>query len=334
MRIVLFMLGLGLLVSSFSRAAETALTPTSPPPIETSADEPTDPVEKEYRKLLIMDEEALDQVDQWIQEEQAQREQGVGLTDATLTARILDHLRPVRKAYDRFLEKYPDHAKGHLAYGSFLGEIGEHDEAVRYMEKAKELDPSNPAAWNNLANYYGHRGPIRKCFEYYAKAIELNPKESVYYQNLAVCVFLFRRDSEEFYGITEPEVFEKSLELYRKAMELDPTNFVLATEYAMSFYGMLPLSTASAEEKKEGRMKITARAIPAWEDAMKLAADDLQKQGIYVHLARNKYIAGRYDEARKDLEAITLDDYQGIKNKILSNIEKAEQDAASTSITE
>lgn len=325
------MLGLGLLLSPLSRGAEPANTPPPPATDPITGSESTDPLEQEYRKLLIMDEEALDQVDQWIQEEQAQRDQGVGLTDATLTARILDHLRPVRKAYDQFLEKHPDHAKGHLAYGSFLGEIGEHDEAVRYMEKAKELDPSNPAAWNNLANYYGHRGPIRKCFEYYAKAIELNPKESVYYQNLAVCVFLFRRDAEEFYGITEPEVFEKSLELYRKAMELDPTNFVLATEYAMSFYGMLPLSTASAEEKKEGRMKITARAIPAWEDAMKLAADDLQKQGIYVHLARTKYIGGRYDEARKDLEAITLDDYLGIKAKILSNIEKAEQEAAGES---
>jgi len=283
-----------------------------------------DAVQEEYQRLLEMDDAALEEVDRWIQEESAQRSEGVGLTDTTLKARILERLRPVRKAYETFLERHSDHARAHLAYGSFLSEIGEHDLAVEHMEKARTLEPGNPAAWNNLANYYGHRGPIRKSFEYYAKAIELNPQEPVYYQNLAVCVYLFRPDAKEFYNLDEPEVFEKALGLYRKAMELDPANFVLATDYASSFYGMRPTSGVDPEFRQTKTLELANRAIPAWEEVLKLATDELQRQGTLIHLARNKLLAGRTADARVDLKSVTNEVYQAIKSRILKNIAKEE----------
>ena len=50
----------------------------------------------------------------------------------------------------------------------------------------------------DLANYYGHNGPIEKAFEYYSKAISLKPTEALYYENFAATVYLFRRDAELF----------------------------------------------------------------------------------------------------------------------------------------
>jgi tetratricopeptide (TPR) repeat protein len=105
----------------------------------------------------------------------------------------------------------------HLAYGSFLNDIGDEDASVQFEnETARQLDPKNPAAWNNLANYYGEHGPITNAFIYYAKAIELNPNEPVYYQNFATTVYLYRKDAREFYGITEQQVFDKALALYQQ----------------------------------------------------------------------------------------------------------------------
>src|SRR4029078_1222259 len=121
-----------------------------------------------------------------------------------------------------------------------LNEQGDEYEGSKHMEKALELDPKNPAAWNNLANYYGHRSPVKKSFEHYAKAIELDPKEPVYYWNFGTTVYLFRKDAMEFYKIDEKQVFDKALDLYRKALKLDPTNFVLSSDYANSFYGTKP----------------------------------------------------------------------------------------------
>src|SRR3989475_11166648 len=203
--------------------------------ISVTVPDSNDPVEKEYQKLLETDDAAQEELDKWIRDETAFREQGAALPDATLRARIEQRLKAVRDAYESFLRNHPDHARAHLAYGSFLMETHDEAEAVNQMEKARELDPKNPAAWNNLANYYGHRSPVKKAFEYYSKAIELNPNEPVYYQNLATTVFLFRPAAMEFYKIDELQVFDKALDLYRKAMKLDPDNLVLTTDHAMTY---------------------------------------------------------------------------------------------------
>jgi len=280
---------------------------------------PNDPIEKEYQTLLEMDDAAQEEVDQWIRDETAFREQGAGLSDATLRARIEQRLKPVRDAYEVFLRQHGDHARAHLAYGSFLMEIHEEEEAVKQMEKSRELDPKNPAAWNNLANYYGHRSPVEKSFEYYAKAIELNPNEPVYYQNLATTVFLFRPAAKEFYKIDEPQVFDKALDLYRKAMKLDPDNFVLASDYAMSFYGIRPTRTADA--------------IAAWESALKIAPDDKEREGVYIHLARIKLNAERFEEVHRLLNSVTNEMYASLKNRLLRNLERQEREGKGTNAT-
>lgn len=272
--------------------------------------DPNDPVEKEYRKLLEEDDAAQEEVDRWIRQNEAFKEQGAGVSEARLRARVVERLEKVRKSYQDFLQAHPEHARARLAYGSFLMDIREEDEAVREMEKARELDPKNPAAWNNLANYYGHRSPVKKAFEYYAKAIELNPNEPVYFQNFATTVFLFRKDAMEFYHIDEPEVFNRALELYRKAMKLDPDNFVLASDYAQSYYGIRPMRHAEA--------------IAAWEEAMKVAVNDEEREGVHIHLARIKLDAGRFDEVHRHLNQVTNAVYGVHKNRLMRNLAERE----------
>jgi len=286
--------------------------------ISVTVPKPNDPVEKEYQQLLETDDAAQEEVDKWIRDETAFREKGAGLPDATLRARIEQRLKAVRDTYEGFLRNHPDHARAHLAYGSFLMETHEDEEAVNQMEKARELDPKNPAAWNNLANYYGHRSPVQKAFEYYAKAIELNPNEPVYYQNLATTVFLFRPDAMAFYKIDEPEVFDKALDLYRKAMKLDPDNFVLASDYAQSYYGIRPMRTGDA--------------IAAWESALKIAPDDKEREGVYIHLARIKLNAERFEEVHHLLNSVTNEMYASLKNRLLRNLERQEKTATGTNV--
>jgi len=110
-------------------------------------------------------------------------------------------------------------------------------------------------------------------------------------------------------------------------MELDPDNFVLATDYASSFYGMRPMAGTDPEFRQAKTLELANRAIPAWEGVLKLATDELQRQGTLIHLARNKLLAGRTDDARADLVSVTNDVYQAIKSRILRNIAKQENDS-------
>jgi tetratricopeptide (TPR) repeat protein len=290
--------------------------------ITVSIPDPNDPVEKQYQKLVSDDDAALQEVDHWIRENEAFSDKGGGLAPGALAARIRARFAIIKKAYEDFLALHPNHARAHLAYGSFLNDSKDEEGAVVEFEKARQIDPKNPAPWNQLANYYGHRGPVKKAFEYYAKAIELDPTESVYYENLGTCVYLFRKDAKEYYNIDEQAVFNKALGLYQKAMQLDPTNFELAQDVAETYYGIKPTRTEDA--------------LNAWTNALKIADSDIEREGVYIHLARFKLNANRYEEARQNLTLVTNALYDTLKTRVLHNLairEKEFRDAQATNST-
>jgi len=273
-------------------------------------------VEQEFKKLEDMDDDAQAEVDKWIRDNQAFAAKGAGAPDAELNQRIRTRLEPVRKAYDDFIARHPNHAGVRLAYGSFLHDLGDEEAGEAQTEKAQELNPKNPAVWNNLANHYSESGKVKTAFEYYAKAIELNPAEPVYYQNFATTVYLFRKDAMEFYKITEQQVFDKALDLYAKAFKLDPQNFNLATDLAQTYYGIRPTRTDDA--------------LKAWTNALAIAHDEIEREGVYIHFARFKWLAGRTNEARAHLNAVTNEMYAELKKRIARNLDGGEEKAKGT----
>ncbi len=282
----------------------------------TNAPAPDDPVEKEYKKLMEDDDAAQAEVEQWTRDNDAAAARGAGLPRANLQRRIRDRLAPVQAAYDDFLNRHPGHARARVAYGSFLNDLQDEEGAQEQWEKAVALDSRDPAAHNNLANLYGHTGQVRKAFEHYAKAIELNPKEPIYYHNFGTTVYLFRQAAMEFYGITEQRVYDKALELYRKALELDPHNFPLAADVARTYYGIKPLRLEDA--------------LRAWTNTLALATNEVEREEVYLHLARLKLQADRFAEVRAHLDAVTNEANAVLKGRLVRNLEKQEKEVKGT----
>lgn len=267
-----------------------------------------DPVEAEYQRLLAFDDSTQAEVDRWLREEYKFAEKGAAADSALMAGKVRQRVEPVEKAYKAFLDRNPNHTRARIAFGSFLSDTGREDEAKGQWEKARDLDPKNPAAWNNLANYYGHNSPVTNAFACYEKAIQLSPNESVYYQNFATTVYLFRQDATNYFRISEQQVFDKAMALYRKAMALDPENFPLATDVAQTYYGIKP-----------ARVK---EAFEAWNHALKLANDDIEREGVRVHLARWHRTAGDLAAARRELSLVTNQLYSATKATLLRAIEK------------
>ena len=264
-----------------------------------------DPVEIEYLKLLAMDDAAQKEVDGWIKESIAFESAGAPADKTALSVKVSERLRPVREAYDKFLSDHPKHSEARLAYGSFLMDVHEEDAAVEQMERARRDDPKNPAAWNNLANHYGHRGPVKRAFAYYEHAMELDPNEPVYKQNFATTFYLFRKDAEAMYRINEQQVFDRALDLYQQAMKLDPKNLELAVDYAQTYYGIRPMRTNEA--------------LAAWSNALTLATNSVEQQGIFLHLARVELNTARWDEALVHLSSVTNTDMMELKKRLEKN---------------
>jgi tetratricopeptide (TPR) repeat protein len=271
-----------------------------------------DPVEMELQKVMEEEDKAQAEVDKWIQDNEKFAAQGAGESNDSMNRRIMARFESVRKGYEDFLSRHTNHASGELAFAGFLTDIGEEPDSVPHLEKALKLDPQNPAVWNNLANYYGHFGEPKKAFEYYGKAISLNPNEAVYFQNFGTTVFLFRKDAMEYYHIKEQKVFDKALDLYSKALKVAPDDFPLATDVAQTYYGIKPLR---AED-----------ALAAWTNAFKVARDEIEREGVQLHFARLKWMAGRTNEARAHLGMITNQMYAELKRVITKNLERPPPD--------
>ncbi len=291
-----------------TRAAPTPSTNTIDPAsgfvVEGSL--PADPVARAYDDLLAMDDSAQADADRWIRD--AHGKKTTPQEDAALTTRIQERFSSVERAYRTFLEKNPAHVDARIALGSFFNDTGREFEARDEWEKALKLNPTNSVVYNNLAGIYGHRGPVTNAFTCYEKAIQLQPRESLYYQNFATTVFLFRRDAMDYYGFKdEQKVFDKSLALYRKALELDPTNFYLASDLAQTYYLVQPPRHDDA--------------LAAWKKAYSLAGDELERQGVWIHLARIEVQAGRFDEARAHLEQVNRPELQILRERVLKTLE-------------
>ena len=301
---------LGALLASNTPAATSNLI-TQTTGLTVTIPDTNDPVEREYQKLLEADDAALAGVAELMSNNDKYVAQGGGLTPDVMNQRMAERLTPARKGYEAFIASHPDHVRARIAFGSFLSDIHDDEDARTQFEKALELDPKNPAAWNDYANLLGHLGPVSKMFEGYTKAIELKPTEPVYLENLATCVFIYRVDAKAFYHYTnDQQVFDKSLELYQQAFKLDPDNFELATELAQTYYGITPTRTDDA--------------LNAWTNALAIARTDLQKQGVYIHLARFKLNAGRFAEAHHDLEGVTNPELATLKKLLLRTMDQRE----------
>ena len=267
-----------------------------------------DPVENEFKKLMDDDDVAQAEVDKWIRDNAEFAAKGGGIQPRELNQKILERFAPVRKSYEKFIEQHTNHVGAMVAYASFLNDIGDEEGQRNYLERALEIDKADPAIWNNLANYHGHRGPVKKAFGYYEKAIELDPNEPVYYHNFGTTVFLFRKDVKEYYDINEQQVFDKALGLYSNAMRLAPTDFPLASDVAQTYYGIKPPRTEEA--------------LIAWTNAFNLANDEIEREGVHTHFARIKLNVGRFDEARGHLDAVTNAMYTDLKHRLERNLKE------------
>ena len=151
------------------------------------------------------------------------------------------------------------------------------------------------------------------AFPYYEKAIELSPEEPVYYQNLATTVYLFRRDAEKYYGFTEQQVFDRALELYRKALELSGGDFAVANDLAQTYYGITPFRYEEA--------------LSTWQEVLKLAKTEVEQQNVFIHLARVEIKGGRPAVARNYLAQVTLPQYGVLRDRLSRLIDKTSGDS-------
>ena len=76
-----------------------------------------------------------------------------------------------------------DDAKKHVEFGITVAQKGLWREAIYRWEQAVKIDPSYPAAYNDLAVAYEHEGNFDKARQSYEQALKLDPENQLIRQN-------------------------------------------------------------------------------------------------------------------------------------------------------
>ena len=241
-----------------------------------------DVVEREFQSILARDDAAQAAAASLITAEDQSKDPLEAPFRVTLRARLDQKFQPVRDAYVDFLLQHPNHARGHLAFGSFLLDLGDEAEALVQDEKARDLDPSNPAVWNNLGGLYARLGRIPEALTSYEEARRLNPSEAAYAHSLGTLICLFPREAAAHLHCEEGQVLTRAVAHYQTALRLDPENFEYAQDLAETFYGRRP----PVPETAEARLALGQQALGAWTNALERANLNIQREGVYLHMAR------------------------------------------------
>ena len=289
---------------------------TVPAPAATNAPANVEVVRAEFEKLLASDNAAQAEVDRWVTDNQKFSAQGGGIDKADLRLKIEMRLATVRHAYEEFLQQHPDHVSAMLAYGSLLNDLTDEAAAAVQWERASRLAPTNPATWNNLANHAAGSGDTKKAFEYFERSIALAPDVATYCRNLGSAIVHFRTNAMTYYELSEQAVLDKGLKFLRQAQKQESDDFPLATEIAQVYYGLQPPRVDEA--------------LQAWETAQKLSVDDVERDGVRLHLARVNLQAGRFEEAHRQLGLIKYAGYADLKRKLAEQLAQAETPATNT----
>jgi serine/threonine protein kinase/Flp pilus assembly protein TadD len=114
------------------------------------------------------------------------------------------------KGLQKIVERYPDDKEAFYTMGViYWDKLGQYEEAVRYLNKAIEIDPLYKVAYNLLAYNYDELGDFEKSIWAINKYIDLAPDEPNPYDSRG-----------ELYAYNGK--LDQAIESYKKALEIKP----------------------------------------------------------------------------------------------------------------
>lgn len=215
-------------------------------------------------------------------------------------------LQTLINSYDVLIQKNPDFAAAHAAYGMLLGQVGMNREAVGILLKANQLDGEIPVVKNEIARLLIEDGKPAEALPWLTAAIKLAPDEPLYHYHLGKLLTEARDDLIATGNFTRAKLDEAMLESFRRGAELAPGNMAFAYRAAEAYYD---LETPRWEE-----------ALKAWGALEEKAAPGLEQQTMRLHAANVLAKLGRAEHARALLITVTEEPLQKQKQTVLDEL--------------
>jgi|GEM_PF-2052355 len=102
----------------------------------------------------------------------------------------VDDLKGAAESYLDAIEQNPQHLKAYTALGQILLAMDKPDDAIPFLEKARELDPYDAGSYLFLGYAYYAKQDYVICVDYFGKVVELEPTHHLAWNNKGYCQYL------------------------------------------------------------------------------------------------------------------------------------------------
>lgn len=211
---------------------------------------------------------------------------------------------------NELIEILPNMPQTWCCLGNLFSLQRDHDEAIKYFEKATELDPQFAYAYTLQGHEHSSNDSIDTAKTCYRKAVACDPQHYNAYYGLGMCCMKLGQ-------------YEEALLFFEKARNINPVNVILICccgvaleklsyqEKALQYYGLacdLQPSSSLAKFKKAHLLYSMARysvALECFEELTSLAPDEAT---VHFLLGQLYQIMGRKKDAIREFTvAMNLD---------------------------
>lgn len=136
------------------------------------------------------------------------------ITTVVALATVYDLVQKKDRAeelYKTAISHDSDNWMAYEGYGYFLTRNGRYDEAIEQYEKVMSMTPENPFVLNNIGINFLYKNEFGRAAEAFEAASHIEPSSSVYANTGSMYYF--------------SENYLKALEMYKKALRLEPDNY-------------------------------------------------------------------------------------------------------------
>jgi tetratricopeptide (TPR) repeat protein len=114
-----------------------------------------------------------------------------------------------KKEFRKAIENYqailndPNYVYALINMGSSLHRLGRNEEAIKYLDRAIELNPNDAYAWLNKANALDDLRRHEEAIPCFDRAIELNPNDAYAWTNKSESLYRLGKYEEQLYIMTK-----------------------------------------------------------------------------------------------------------------------------------
>lgn len=223
--------------------------------------------------------------------------------NAGVAAQRAGELTEAEQLYKETLKYNYEPARTYAMLANVLKEQGKEEEALQYLHKGYELFPNDSYMLVELINYYLLGGQPEKAETYLDAAIKQDPGNGSFYRAKGT---LFEKMGQ----------MEKAVEMYQKALELDPKDF--AAQYNLGNAKLTEViklhnevnDIVNADEYNKGMEKVYAgykAVVPYFEKARELNPQEENTletlKALYFKLRNiDESYMKKYDDIMKVIE--------------------------------